>query len=58
MIVNGGNNPVKDGFKVLHHDNWDKHLNARGHALKHEESRFRVHSERLQVRQQISDGGG
>ncbi len=36
VIVNGGNNPVKDGFKVLHHDNWDKHLNARGYALKHE----------------------
>lgn len=36
VIVNGGNNPVKDGFKVLHHDNWDKHLNARGFALKHE----------------------
>ncbi len=36
VIVNGGNNPVKDGFKVLHHDNWDKHLNARGYGLKHE----------------------
>ena len=36
VIVNGGNNPVKDGFKVLHHDNWDKHLNARGYAMKHE----------------------
>ncbi|MFM9963507.1 MAG: DUF1592 domain-containing protein [Planctomycetaceae bacterium] len=36
VIVNGGNNPVKEGFKVLHHDNWDKHLNARGYALKHE----------------------
>lgn len=36
VIVNGGNNPVKNGFKVLHHDNWDKHLNARGYALKHE----------------------
>ena len=36
VIVNGGNNPVKDGFKVLHHDSWDKHLNARGYALKHE----------------------
>lgn len=27
--INGGNNSVKDGFKVLHHDSWDKHLNAR-----------------------------
>ncbi|MCX7422454.1 MAG: DUF1592 domain-containing protein [Planctomycetia bacterium] len=36
VIVNGGNNPVNDGFKVLHHDSWDKHLNARGYALKHE----------------------
>ena len=29
LIVNGGNNPVEGDFKVLHHDNWDKHLNAR-----------------------------
>ncbi len=28
-IVNGGRNPVKDGFKVLHHDSWDRTLNAR-----------------------------
>ncbi len=33
IIVNGGNNPVTDGFKVLHHENWDKHLNARDFAL-------------------------
>ncbi len=36
VIVNGGNNPVKDGFKFIHHENWDKHLNARGFELKHE----------------------
>ena len=35
-IVNGGRNPVKDGFKVLHHDSWDKHLNARDFKVKHE----------------------
>ncbi len=35
-IVNGGRNPVQDGFKVLHHDSWDKHLNARDFKVKHE----------------------
>ncbi|MCA9014440.1 MAG: DUF1592 domain-containing protein, partial [Planctomycetaceae bacterium] len=29
IIVNGGKNPVENGFKVLHHNNWDKKLNAR-----------------------------
>ncbi len=32
-IVNGGNNPVENGFKVMHHTNWDKHLNARDFAV-------------------------
>ena len=35
-IVNGGRNPVKDGFKILHHESWDKHLNARDFKVKHE----------------------
>lgn len=29
LIVNGGNNKVENGFKVIHHANWDKKLNAR-----------------------------
>lgn len=29
IIVNGGKNPVEKGFKVIHHSNWDKKLNAR-----------------------------
>ncbi len=32
-IVNGGNNPVEGDFKVLHHERWDKHLNARDFVL-------------------------
>lgn len=35
-IVNGGRNPVKDGFKVLHHDSWDRTLNARDFKVPHE----------------------
>jgi hypothetical protein len=34
-IVNGGRNPVRDGFKVLHHESWDKKLNVRDFALQH-----------------------
>ncbi|MFO0869618.1 MAG: DUF1592 domain-containing protein [Pirellulales bacterium] len=34
-IVNGGRNPVRDGFKVLHHESWDKHLNARDFRVEH-----------------------
>lgn len=33
-IVNGGNNPVRDGFKLVHHDSWDKKLNVRDFAMK------------------------
>lgn len=33
-IVNGGNNPVYDGFKLVHHDSWDKKLNVRDFAMK------------------------
>ncbi|MFK7777130.1 MAG: DUF1587 domain-containing protein, partial [Gimesia sp.] len=33
IIVNGGNNKVENGFKVIHHDNWDKRLNARDFKL-------------------------
>jgi hypothetical protein len=35
VIVNGGKNPVVDGFKVMHHESWDRHLNIRDFALKH-----------------------
>lgn len=35
-IVNGGRNPVKDGYKVLHHESWDRTLNARDFKVKHE----------------------
>jgi mono/diheme cytochrome c family protein len=34
-IVNGGNNRVVDGFKFVHHDNWDKKLNVRDFAMTH-----------------------
>ncbi|MCB9951581.1 MAG: hypothetical protein H6824_11410 [Planctomycetaceae bacterium] len=27
--MNGGKNEVKDGFKVMHHESWDRNLNAR-----------------------------
>lgn len=33
-IVNGGNNVVRDGFKLVHHDSWDKKLNVRDFAMK------------------------
>ncbi len=29
LIVNGGKNKVDGDFKVMHHDSWDRHLNAR-----------------------------
>ena len=32
-IVNGGNNPVEGDFKVMHHERWDKKLNARDFVL-------------------------
>lgn len=35
-IVNGGNNRVENGFKVMHVNSWDKHLNARDFRMKHE----------------------
>lgn len=34
-IVNGGNNRVENGFKVLHHESWDRKLNARDFRLPH-----------------------
>ncbi|MCY2985505.1 MAG: DUF1592 domain-containing protein [Planctomycetota bacterium] len=34
-IVNGGANPVEDGFKRVHHNSWDRVLNVRDFALKH-----------------------
>ncbi|MEI8212476.1 MAG: DUF1592 domain-containing protein [Planctomycetota bacterium] len=33
-IVNGGNLPVIDGFKKMHHASWDKTLNVRDFAVK------------------------
>lgn len=35
MIVNGGKNKVENGFKVIHHANWDKKLNARDFRMPH-----------------------
>jgi hypothetical protein len=35
LIVNGGNNRVQDGFKILHHESWDRHINIRDFALPH-----------------------
>ncbi len=35
VIVNGGNNRVQDGFKILHHESWDRHINIRDFALPH-----------------------
>jgi hypothetical protein len=34
-IVNGGQNAVRDGCVVLHHDNWDRKVNTRDFRLKH-----------------------
>jgi len=33
-IVNGGNNSVQAGYKLVHHDSWDKKLNVRDFAMK------------------------
>jgi len=33
LIVNGGQNKVVDQYKVMHHNNWDRHLNVRDFAL-------------------------
>ena len=33
VIVNGGKNRTKDGFRIIHHDSWDKTINARDFAL-------------------------
>ncbi len=35
VIVNGGNNPAQNGFRIVHHENWDKPINARDFRLKH-----------------------
>ena len=36
IIVNGGNNPVRDGFKQIHHANWDKGISIRDFRVAHE----------------------
>ncbi|MCO6457295.1 MAG: DUF1592 domain-containing protein [Pirellulaceae bacterium] len=33
VIVNGGKNRVEDGFCVMHHESWDRKLNARDFRL-------------------------
>ena len=35
-IVHGAKNRVEGNFKVMHHDSWDRHLNARDFRMKHE----------------------
>jgi len=35
VIVNGGKNRVERGFKVMHHESWDRTLNARDFAVPH-----------------------
>jgi hypothetical protein len=35
VIVNGGNNVASDGFRIIHHESWDKNINARDFRLKH-----------------------
>lgn len=32
-IVNGGKNRLEGNFRVMHHDSWDRHLNARDFQL-------------------------
>ncbi|MEZ6055320.1 MAG: DUF1592 domain-containing protein [Planctomycetaceae bacterium] len=34
-IVHGGKNPVDGDFKVMHHESWDRHLNARDFQVPH-----------------------
>ena len=36
LIVNGGKDRAENGFKVMHHENWDRRLNARDFALPYE----------------------
>ncbi|MCA9144124.1 MAG: DUF1592 domain-containing protein [Planctomycetales bacterium] len=36
VIVNGGKSRVEGDFKVMHHESWDRNLNARDFALPHE----------------------
>ena len=33
VIVNGGKNRTEDGFRIIHHNSWDKTINARDFAL-------------------------
>ncbi len=33
VIVNGGQNRTEDGFRIIHHNSWDKTINARDFAL-------------------------
>lgn len=35
LIVHGAKNPVENGFKVIHHNSWDKAPSMRDFALKH-----------------------
>lgn len=35
VIVNGGQNRAEDGFRIIHHNSWDKTVNARDFRLPH-----------------------
>ncbi len=35
VIVNGGQNRAEDGFRIIHHNSWDKSINARDFKLPH-----------------------
>lgn len=36
LIVNGGKNRAENGFRVMHHESWDRKLNARDFTLPYE----------------------
>jgi hypothetical protein len=44
-IVNGGQNAVRDGCVVMHHDNWDRKVNTRDFRLKYPGTyQIRIHA--------------
>lgn len=57
LIVNGGQNQVVGNYKVMHHNNWDRHLNVRDFALPNEGRyivRIRAYG-KVPTRQQVVD---
>ncbi|MDA0285412.1 MAG: DUF1592 domain-containing protein, partial [Planctomycetota bacterium] len=40
LIVNGGKNRAENGFRVMHHNSWDRNLNARDFALPYDGEYF------------------